>query len=770
MAKHASGRLLRWQATAILTLFFFAVAGAAALGWWYARESPAHQGPIVLISVDGLPASTADAPPSEPVDAEADRTPAEPRATPGIDALAADGVVFERAYSHSPLTLPAHASLFSGRLPFEHGARDEAGFTLEPGVRTLAELLRNRGFKTGGAVSSVLLRRSTGIAQGFGSYSENPGADVADELYLTAAPARVSDTLAETPGDPLDSGIRLANRQAEAAAIDEAERWALEQDDQRYFLFLAVGAEQADDAVSRLTHFLRERQLYDRAMIVLVGARGYAGADAGLDERVLRVPLVIKQPHQERAGHRVAVPVQHIDLLPTILDLVRAPIPDDLKGRSLKGLLTDEQGRIDPRPIYSESLAAYLRFGGPPLFGLTLNGFRYVRGMGERIEPLETADGVPTGTSEAGNLATADGADPDTPPDAITPLRNTLDRFLAGHAIVPPGPVPEADRERLALNGYLAGLSPMPGAADVILDDESAQRQLNRAHDRAARLAGQRRWPAAVQALQRIVRDQPAAASIHYQIGMLSAAMGRTEDAIDAFEAAASLRPDVAEVPRALALALAAAGRRDDAQVKAALAVQLAERLGGRTLSAAHQAAARVALARHDRELALKHADAAQAANPAVPMRPFIEGRLLVEAGRHEEAVPLLREAAAMLRQHETALEGLQTTLAAALVALDRPEEAEAACLEELRAFPRSLAAHSMIARIAGATQDMARLDAAVQQLLASAPTPEGYATAVQLLKSLGHHARADALRSDARPRVRGDPARAQMSAPDARR
>jgi tetratricopeptide (TPR) repeat protein len=251
---------------------------------------------------------------------------------------------------------------------------------------------------------------------------------------------------------------------------------------------------------------------------------------------------------------------------------------------------------------------------------------------------------------------------------------------------------------------------------------------------------------------------------------MLSATMGRTEDAIDAFETAASLRPDLAEVPRALALALAAAGRRDDAQVKAALAVQLAGRLGGRTLSAAHQAAARVALARHDRERALKHADAAQAANPAVPMRPFIEGQLLVEAGRHEEAVPLLREAAAMLRQHETALEGLQTTLAAALAALDRPEEAEAACLEELRAFPRSLAAHSTIARIAGATQDEARLEAAVQQLLASAPTPEGYATAVQLLRSLGHHARAEALRSDARSRFRGDPARAQMPAPDARR
>src|SRR5687767_11736112 len=80
-------RIRRWQAAAIITIFFVAVAGAAAVGWWYALESPAHQGPIVLISVDGVPAAALPAYGAQRTD------------TPAIDTLAADAVVFDRAYA-----------------------------------------------------------------------------------------------------------------------------------------------------------------------------------------------------------------------------------------------------------------------------------------------------------------------------------------------------------------------------------------------------------------------------------------------------------------------------------------------------------------------------------------------------------------------------------------------------------------------------------------------------------------------------------------------
>src|SRR5204862_610341 len=106
-------RLVRY--TFIIVLAALGTTLAAVGGWRYARASAPVSGPIVIISIDTL---------------RADHLPTygyKNVRTPAIDALAADGVVFERAYSHAPQTLPAHASLLSGQLPFETGVRDNVG-------------------------------------------------------------------------------------------------------------------------------------------------------------------------------------------------------------------------------------------------------------------------------------------------------------------------------------------------------------------------------------------------------------------------------------------------------------------------------------------------------------------------------------------------------------------------------------------------------------------------------------------------------------------
>src|SRR5262245_4956018 len=92
---------------------------AAVFGWRYARASAPVSGPIVLISVDALR-----------TDRLAAYNPASSVKTPAIDALVKDGVVFERAYAHAPATLPSHAAILSGRLPFETGVRGPVGFAV----------------------------------------------------------------------------------------------------------------------------------------------------------------------------------------------------------------------------------------------------------------------------------------------------------------------------------------------------------------------------------------------------------------------------------------------------------------------------------------------------------------------------------------------------------------------------------------------------------------------------------------------------------------
>ena len=87
--------------------------------------------------------------------------------TPRLDALAASGLRFEQASTVAPLTLPAHSSLMTGTFPAWHGVRDNGGFYLDDDQLTLAEILRDRGFRTGGFVGAFVLDRRWGISQGF---------------------------------------------------------------------------------------------------------------------------------------------------------------------------------------------------------------------------------------------------------------------------------------------------------------------------------------------------------------------------------------------------------------------------------------------------------------------------------------------------------------------------------------------------------------------------------------------------------------------------
>jgi tetratricopeptide (TPR) repeat protein len=720
MPKHAPARVRRWQATAILTLFFIAVAGAAAIGWWYARESPPHQGPIVVISVDGLDPATLTA------------YGASPGVSPGLDALAGEAVVFERAYTHSPEILPAHASLLSGQLPFQHGVRDNGGFELTGKVRTLAELLRNRGFSTGAAVSSFLLRRQTGVGQGFSFFDDEGGAD--GQAPEGAALAR--------PGN---------------LTLDAAEAWVRTQDDRRYFLLVQVEASDADVAVTRLTKLLEERKMYDESTIVLVGDRGPAGAPS-MEEESLRVPLLVKQPLRDGAGRRVRAPVQHIDIAPTILDLVRAPIPGDLRGRSLKPVLNSADGRLTPQPIYSESLAAFVRFGGHPTFALTVSGSRYVRGGAERVTRIDPpVDPTSLDESDVARVsAPPDPIEAEGPADEFAPLRATLDRILARQSIAPAVPPAQADRDRLATAGYLPGLQPAVVADDERLTEAAEQEAVAAAHQEAARLAGERRLPASIRALQTILRTHPSLASVHFQVGLLSMELGRTASAIAAFRQAAILQPDAPEVPRELALALARGADAENARAQAALAVELAA--GSRELVAAHETAARVALMLGDPASALASAASLQSVDPSVPMRAFVEGTLSLEEERYEEAARMLGDAGAMLRQHGSALEGLQQALGEALTHLGRHGDAEAAFREELRAFPHSLDTYVALATLYRTLGQDAAAEAVIDELLLAVPTPEGYGAAARLWTDLGARSRAEAIRSDARARFRGEP------------
>jgi choline-sulfatase len=127
--------------------------------------------PVILISVDTL---------------RSDHLPAYGYGaikTPNLDALRRDSILFQRAYSHCPMTLPSHVSILTGLLPTEHGVRNNIGYRFDgKKFPTLASVLRANGYSTGAAVSSYVLRRETGIGDGFDDYNDSIAAAAAGAL------------------------------------------------------------------------------------------------------------------------------------------------------------------------------------------------------------------------------------------------------------------------------------------------------------------------------------------------------------------------------------------------------------------------------------------------------------------------------------------------------------------------------------------------------------------------------------------------------------
>src|SRR3989441_9840378 len=93
--------------------------------------------------------------------------------TPNIDALAADGSRFERAYAAVPVTLPSHTVIFTGTYPMLSGVHDFAANKLSPNQPTLASVLKENGYTTGAIIGSAVLDSRFGLNHGFDFYYDH---------------------------------------------------------------------------------------------------------------------------------------------------------------------------------------------------------------------------------------------------------------------------------------------------------------------------------------------------------------------------------------------------------------------------------------------------------------------------------------------------------------------------------------------------------------------------------------------------------------------
>ena len=731
--------------TFILISVALATGLAAAGGWRYARASAPVNGPIILISIDTL---------------RADHLPiyGYPHVkTPAIDALAADGVVFERAYSHAPQTLPAHVSLLSGRLPFETGVRDNVGFVVKAGERLLPQMLRDRGFATGGVVSTYLLRKETGVNQGF---------DFFDDEMAPDAPALA-----------IDQGHRDG---AESEAV--AERWLALQRSQRLFLFLHLNEPHApysppgryaeysaydgeiayaDEIVGRLIRYLKSHQLYDGSTIVLLSDHGEGLGDHGeqahglfLYDEAIHIPLIVKRAGSTDGGRRIRDIVQHVDIAPTILDLAKAPIPGNLRGRSLKAVL-DGGGSPQPQAVYSEALYGRYHFGWSGLAALTDARYRYIQAPTDELydlerDPHERRNGAGDG----------EGA------QARHSLRGALGRMLTGATIDPPVKVSAEERERLQALGYVGGRA-LPAAAPVAaLPDPKDTHPILEIYRQAVDLAVDRKWGQAISLLQQLLDGDPAMVAGWEQLAVWSMLAERYDQAIEAYSRVIELEPTAPAGYLGAAGALLKVRKLDDAQAQADLAVSVAVERDAGSRTAAHELLARIALVRHDAEGARREAGLARESDPKLPLPAYIEARLLSEQGKYAEALSLFEQAIAELKRSSgRTIANLHLHTADALVHLERPADAEREFIRELKVFPRSTRARAGLATLYHANAQTKDVTRVLDDMITISPTPEVYALAARLWTTFGNRQQADAVRAQARRSFTTPPAPARRTA-----
>ncbi len=715
-----------------------AAVAVLAAGWWlYLAKGRSvgtaiPGGPIVFISIDTL---------------RADRLPAygyRGISTPSIDRLVADSVLFENAYSHSPQTLPSHTSILSGELPFEHGVRDNVGFTIKPSQRFLQHALKDAGFETGAFVSAYVLRKQVGFNLGFDTFN--------DELP------------AVSPEQPLGS-VQRGGEQTMRAAMRWVEGLTAARQvppHTKFFLFFHIyephtpytpparfattdpydgEVAYADEIVGKLLDHLRAKGLYEGATIVLFSDHGEGLGDHGEEEHGIflyrettHIPLIIKLPGAAGGGRRVAAPVQHVDLVPTIVDLFRlgpAEATTARPGRSLLPVLTGT-GELTATNIYSESLSPRYHFGWSELYALSDDRYRLIRAPTDELydlvqDPKEL-------TSVAANRGQVAGA-----------MRAALDGVIAGATVTAPSAVSNEDRQKLAALGYVGTQSgsvlQLPG--DQLPDPKDKVETLQK-YRRAGRLAAQQKYTEASALFRQLLVTDPGMIDVWLKLGEAENRLHRTAEALAAYREVISRDPKNAAALTGATAALLRAGRIDEARAHAELAIAVAP-------AVAHETLARIAVHQKDDAAARRHAQLAERADATLPMTPFIEGMILHRRGDYPRAAEQLLAARSAAATRTEQVADLNYLAGDSLARMERYQEAEQFFRAELAVSPAHVPSHTGLAMLYKATGRDADAERAIDELLRTASSPAGIDAAAQLWTMFGNPQKAAALR--ARPK-----------------
>ncbi|MFQ5804823.1 MAG: tetratricopeptide repeat protein [Phycisphaerae bacterium] len=624
--------------------------------------------------------------------------------TPNIDAIAAQGCLFESAVSPVPLTLPAHSSILTGTVPPYHGVRDNSAYRLGSSIDTLAEVLNEQGFATAAVVSAFVLDSKFGLDQGFDEYHDR---------FLREHKA---GEIIERKGDE---------------ATNIALEWLTKHKDDRSFLFLhyfdphfpyeppePFDTQFAEDpyageiafvdlCIGRVIRHLRDLGIYESSLIIVAGDHGEMLGEHGesthgyfVYQSAVKVPWIIRAPDR-RAGGRIPDLVGLIDIVPTACALLGIQRPPQAQGVDLSAHLDRTVPSDKDRVIYAESLTP-TKYNANPLVALVTSRWKYIQTTRPELYDLARD---PT---ESNNLAASE-------PDCAKAMQDQLRRIIEQQHRQPDEDsrleMGAEDLRRLEALGYLAGASATEELdIDPSKDDPKDLIASHELREKLSLLLTRKEHAGAQKVCEELLRERPdrpdgyiglamiaveqhdLSGAIPFlrkatelephdvvangMLGSLLVKTGRADEAIDCFRRVLDRKPDSFAAHYGLAEALEARDKADEALAHYRQALQFDPEP-----ARAHHKLGRALQVKGEIDEAIRHFQRALQIKPDLAEVQHNLASLLVNQGRLDEAIDHYRQALAIDPDYARA----HHNLGVALGGKGRTAEALVHFLEALR-------------------------------------------------------------------------------------
>ncbi|HEV2117498.1 MAG TPA: sulfatase-like hydrolase/transferase [Terriglobales bacterium] len=481
--------------------------------------------------------------------------------TPNIDSLADAGTRFEHAYTPVPITLPSHTVIMTGTYPMYSGMHDFSGNRLNPQQPTLASILKAQGYATGAVLGSAVLDHRFGLNQGFDFYYDHFDFNRLEDANLD---------LMKRPGNQV---------------VDQALQWLAANERKPFFLWVHLYDPHtpyeppppfdreyrgrpydgeiafADVQVGRLLRFLKEKQLYGRTLIVLTGDHGESLGEHGeknhgffIYDATLHIPFIVKLPAGERHEATVADPFSTVDLLPTVLSVLKVPTPSDTQGGSvLPEILGKQRPTALPAQLYSESFLPLLHFDWSDLRGIQVGKYHFIDVPKPELYDL---------SADPGELHNIYEQKPAIAQELKAQLNALEQKYTAGTRQAQSMPLDPVLSERLKSLGYAAfsGGHPAKSGDNRQLPDPKDRIAMFELVSEAVDASQHGRYDESTAKLTQALKTEETCVPVHYLLGLDYYRMQNYADSIREFRRVLQLSPDYTLVYYYLGLAYARSG------------------------------------------------------------------------------------------------------------------------------------------------------------------------------------------------------------------